>query len=35
MKEVYTAPKMEAVHFETEDIITDSLGIHNTPFNFS
>lgn len=32
MKEKYTAPEMEIVEFETEDIITNSInGDNNTP----
>lgn len=35
MKEVYEAPKMEIVKFETEDVITTSGGTGNNlpPFN--
>ncbi len=32
MKEKYVAPEMEVVEFETEDIITSSGGIGDTPF---
>ena len=29
MKEIYESPKMEVVEFETEDVITTSLGDDN------
>ena len=31
MKEKYTAPEMEIVEFEVEDVITTSGGDNNTP----
>ncbi len=33
MKNIYTAPEIDIVSFETEDVITTSTGITNDPSN--
>ena len=33
MKNIYTAPEIDIVSFETEDVITTSPGINNDPSN--
>ena len=33
MKNIYTAPEIDIVSFETEDVITTSTGITNDPNN--
>ena len=33
MKTIYTAPEMDIISFEAEDVITTSPGINNNPNN--
>lgn len=33
MKNIYTAPELDIISFETEDVITTSIGIYNDLVN--